>query len=185
MTPGSLKVAILTCSDRCHAGMTVDTSGPALARMVCRRLGAQVIACACVPDEIDAIRAQVERWTSPPEAPDLILTTGGTGLAPRDVTPEAIAPLLERRLPALLELARYRCYAKTPRACLSRGEAGTVGRTLVVSLPGSERGATEMLEAIVDILPHAILTLRGEPTVHEHDQRPGADAGRDAERASP
>lgn len=162
-------VAILTCSDRCHAGAAVDTSGPALARIARERLQAEVLETACVPDDIDAIRAVIRRWAGLPRPPDLILTTGGTGLAPRDVTPEAVAPLLEKRHPALLELARLRCYAKTPRAFLSRGEAGTIGRSLVINLPGSERGATDMLLAMIDILPHALLTLRGEIRDHGRD----------------
>jgi molybdenum cofactor synthesis domain-containing protein len=157
-----IRLAVLTVSDRCSRGAAVDTSGPALAEMGREKLGAQVVATACVPDEVEAIAAQLSAWATDHPRPDLILTTGGTGLAPRDLTPEATAKILQRRHPALLELARYRCFAKTPRTFLSRGEAGTIERTLIINLPGSRRGATENLEALLDILPHAIETLRGE-----------------------
>ncbi len=154
-------VAVLTISDRCWRGTTNDTSGPALAEIVTNELHGQIVAAACVPDEVEAIREQLRAWASAPKPVDLILTTGGTGLAPRDVTPEATLSVLERRHGGLLELARLRCYPASPRAFLSRGEAGTVGRTLIINLPGSPRGATECLRALLDILPHAIETLRG------------------------
>ncbi|MFA9477006.1 molybdenum cofactor biosynthesis protein B [Phycisphaerales bacterium AB-hyl4] len=156
------RVAVLTVSDRCSRGEAADTSGPALVAMARERLGADVVATACVADEVEAIGAQLRMWACEAPAPDLVLTTGGTGLAPRDVTPEATAAVLERRHEGLLELARRRCYKKTPRTYLSRGEAGTLARTLIINLPGSQRGATEMLEALLDILPHAIETLRGD-----------------------
>ena len=166
-----ISVAILTVSDRCSRGAAVDTSGPALADLVRQRLEAQVVAVDCVPDERSRIAGRIGQWARVGPRPDLILTTGGTGLAPRDVTPEATLAVLERRHSGLMELARLRCYPKTPRTFLSRGEAGTVGRTLVVNLPGSKRGATETLEALLDILPHAIETLHGEV---QDDGRPGA-----------
>jgi molybdenum cofactor synthesis domain-containing protein len=93
---------------------------------------------------------------------DLILSTGGTGLAPRDVTPEAAKRVFHREHEGLMDLSRQRCLAKTPRTFLSRGVAGTIHRTLIITLPGSPRGCAEMLEAIVDILPHAVETLRGD-----------------------
>lgn len=168
-----IRIAILTVSDRCSRGQAVDTSGPALGDMARDKLQADIVATACVPDESDRIAAQLTQWACDAARPDLILTTGGTGLAPRDLTPEATARVLQRRHPALLELARLRCYAKTPRTFLSRGEAGTIERTLVINLPGSKRGATENLEALLDILPHAIETLRGEV---QDDGRPDAAA---------
>ncbi len=167
----NLRAAILTVSDRCSVGETVDTSGPALAEIVTRRLGGRIAAAACLPDNRAPLAAQLRRWALEDPRPDLILTTGGTGLAPRDVTPEATLDVLERRHHGLMELIRRRCYEKTPRAYLSRGEAGTLGRTLIVNLPGSERGATESLEALLDVLPHAIETLRGEV---QDDGRPHA-----------
>lgn len=157
-----ITVAVLTVSDRCSKGETSDTSGPAVCAMAKAELDAQVVATAIVPDEIDQIGDQLTAWAADQPQPDLILTTGGTGLAPRDVTPEATAAVLERRHPGLLELARLRCYEITPRTFLSRGESGTIAQSLVINLPGSKRGATENLHALVDILPHAIETLRGE-----------------------
>lgn len=171
MTP--MRVAILTVSDRCSRGETLDTSGPALADLARSKLGAVIAAQACVPDERPVIAAQLRAWAGEIDAPDLILTTGGTGLAPRDVTPEATLDVLERRHSGLMELIRRRCYEKTPRAYLSRGEAGTLGRSLIINLPGSRRGASESLEALLDILPHAIETLRGQV---QDDGRPEAVA---------
>jgi molybdenum cofactor synthesis domain-containing protein len=118
-----ITVAVLTVSDRCARGEAQDASGSAVAELVQRALGAQVVAKACVPDEAPTISAQIKAWARGDVQPDLILTTGGTGLSPRDVTPEATLAVLERRHPGLLELARLRCYATTPRAYLSRGEA--------------------------------------------------------------
>ena len=167
----AISVAILTVSDRCSRGEAVDTSGPLLGKIVQQRLKAEVIATACLADDRERLAEQLRRWATDSPKPDLILTTGGTGLAPRDVTPEATLDVIERRHSGLMELMRLRCYEKTPRTFLSRGEAGTLGRCLIVNLPGSQRGASESLEAILDILPHAVETLRGEV---QDDGRPGA-----------
>lgn len=169
MTP--MRVAILTVSDRCSRGETTDESGPALERIAIASLRARIVDRACVPDETDQIASTLRAWADAAEAPDLILTTGGTGLAPRDVTPEATLEVLHRRHSGLVELVRRRCYDKTPRAYLSRAEAGTRAGSLIINLPGSTRGATESLEALLDILPHAIETLRGEV---QDDGRPDA-----------
>jgi molybdenum cofactor synthesis domain-containing protein len=158
----AIRAAVATISDRCSRGEATDTSGPALAAMLQEQLGAEVTHAACVPDERDRIAGQLRAWAVRDHDIDLVLTTGGTGLAPRDVTPEATADVIERRHDGLMELVRMRCYVKTPRAYLSRGIAGVCGRTLIINLPGSQRGATESLEALLDILPHAIETLRGE-----------------------
>lgn len=159
MTP--IRACILTLSDRCARGEREDKSGPALAAMVREKLAGEVLEAKIIPDDAPGISAALVAWARSP-APDLILTTGGTGLAPRDVTPEATLAVLERRHAGLMELVRLRCLPKTPKTYLSRGEAGTIGRTLVINLPGSPRGATECLEALLDILPHAIETLRGD-----------------------
>ena len=163
----SFTVAILTVSDRCSRGETVDTSGPALAALCRDRLGAEVVATACVPDVRALIATQLRDWATVAPRPDVILTTGGTGLGPRDVTPEATLDVLERRHAGLMELVRLRGSQQTPRAFLSRGEAGTLGRSLIVNLPGSERGATESLQALLDVLPHAVAMLRGG----DHDRQ--------------
>ncbi len=168
-----IRAAVLTVSDRCSRGETEDASGPALMAMLQERLEAEVVERACVPDEVDEIAAVFRRWAEPERGIDLVVSTGGTGLSPRDVTPEAAEMVFERRHAGLMELVRLRCYEKTPRAFLSRGVAGTVGRTLIVTLPGSVRGATESLAALVDVLPHAIETLRGDVV---DDGRPGAAA---------
>lgn len=170
---GVIRAGVLTISDRCSRGEAVDTSGPALCLVLRERLGAEIAATACLPDDKDALAACFVRWSRPEERIDLVVSTGGTGLAPRDVTPEAARAVFEREHAGLMELARLRCMAKTPRAFLSRGVAGTIGRTLILTLPGSERGATENLEALLDILPHAIETLRGEV---QDDGRPDAAA---------
>jgi len=157
-----IRAAVLTVSDRCSRGERVDGSGPALVEMLRAGLGAEIVATRVVPDERDQIAACFVEWSADPRAIDLVVSTGGTGLAPRDVTPEALRSVMQREHPGLMELARLRCLAKTPKAYLSRGIAGTIGRTLILTLPGSPRGAVENLEAIADILPHAIETLRGD-----------------------
>lgn len=157
-----IRAAILTISDRCSRGEAVDASGPALADLARERLGAEIVATACFPDQRDEIAHQLKHWSLVEPRPDLLLTTGGTGLAPRDVTPEATLDVIERRHSGLMELIRLRCYEKTSRTYLSRGEAGTLGGTLIINMPGSPRGAVESLEALLDILPHAVDTLRGD-----------------------
>lgn len=170
-----IRAAVLTISDRCSRGEAVDTSGPTLVTMLTERLGAEIVATRCLPDEQAQLAACFLEWSKAAEqgdrSIDLVLSTGGTGLAPRDVTPEAARSVFEREHSGLMELARFRCMAKTPRTFLSRGVAGTIGRTLILTLPGSPRGAGEMLEALIDILPHAIETLRGEV---QDDGRPTA-----------
>ncbi|MGA0872760.1 MAG: MogA/MoaB family molybdenum cofactor biosynthesis protein [Phycisphaerales bacterium] len=166
-----IRAAVLTASDRCSRGEAVDASGPAVAALLQGSIAAEIVASRCVPDDLEALVQAFRDWTRPDAAIDLVVSTGGTGLAPRDVTPEAARRVIEREHEGLMDLARLRCLAKTPRTFLSRGIAGTAGRTLILTLPGSPRGATEMLEAILDILPHAIETLRGEV---QDDGRPGA-----------
>lgn len=168
----SIRAAVLTVSDRCSQGITVDTSGPALVDMLRTRLHADVVDTRCLPDERDLLAACFVEWSRRQHGIDLVISTGGTGLAPRDVTPEAARSVFQREHPGLMELARLRCLAKTPRTFLSRGVAGTVGRTLILTLPGSLRASTENLDALLDILPHAIETLRGEV---QDDGRPDAN----------
>lgn len=157
----TFRVAILTVSDRCARGEATDTAGPALGARAREALDAELVATACVPDERDEIVRLIRTWATETRAPELILTTGGTGLAPRDVTPEATLAVIERRHAGIVELMRSRCGAVNPRAYLSRAEAGTIGRTFVLNLPGSERGAVESFDAVIDILPHALGVLSG------------------------
>ncbi len=166
-----IRAAVLTVSDRCSRGVTTDTSGPALCDILRAELHAEIILTKILPDETAQLAACFLDWSGPAHRIDLLLSTGGTGLAPRDVTPEAAARVIQRPHAGLMDLARLRCYAKTPRTFLSRGLAGTINQTLLITLPGSPRGATEMLEALLDILPHAVETLRGEV---QDDGRPSA-----------
>jgi len=170
----AVRCAVLTVSDRCARAAAVDESGPAVAEMLRQRLVAEVVATQCLPDERDRLAACFAEWCRAGSGIDLVVSTGGTGLSPRDVTPEAALCVIERRHDGLMELARARCGAVNARAYLSRGVAGVAGRTLIVTLPGSVRGATETLGALLDVLPHAVATLRG---TNEGDAAHGGGAG--------
>ena len=155
------RVGILTVSDRGHAGERTDTAGPDLARRLdpsCFK----VFAAKIVPDEPEAIAAQLTAW-SDTDGLDLILTTGGTGLSPRDTTPEATLAVAQRLVPGIPEAMRAAGLAITPHAMLSRGVAVIRGRTLIINLPGSPKGARENLAAVAAALPHALEKLRGSP----------------------
>jgi molybdenum cofactor synthesis domain-containing protein len=154
-----MRVAILTISDSVSRGTYTDASGPAV-RDRCAQLAWTVTAEEVFPDEATAIR---DRLISLADAGtvDLILTTGGTGIGPRDVTPEATVQACDKLLPGLSELMREEGRKKTPRAALSRAVAGVRGRVLIVNLPGSPRGAVESLDAVAELLPHALQVLSG------------------------
>jgi len=160
------QVAILTVSDRCAQGEVEDRSGPALADRVTRDLPGDVVRTACVPDEVGAISALLRQWALDDPRPHLLLTTGGTGFAVRDVTPEATLAVLERRAPGLQECIRAQGAEATPFAYLSRGEAGTLAGTLIVNLPGSPKGAMESFEAVLPLLPHALRLMRDARDPH-------------------
>jgi molybdopterin adenylyltransferase len=155
------RVGILTVSDKGHTGERVDTAGPELGRMLDPRCF-QVDAYLVVPDEPAAIAAQLTAW-SDDDGLDLILTTGGTGLSPRDNTPEATLSVAQRLVPGIPEAMRAAGLAITPHAMLSRGVAVIRGHTLIVNLPGSPKGARENLAAIAAALPHALEKLKGSP----------------------
>jgi molybdenum cofactor synthesis domain-containing protein len=167
-----MRVGILTVSDKGSRGERVDTAGPALASVIEAR-GGSVEQREIVADERALIAGRLRAWGDMGTL-DVILTTGGTGLAPRDVTPEATLDVADRLVPGLAELMRERGRASTPMASLSRSVVVTRGRTLIVNLPGSERGATESLEAILDLLPHAIELLQGEAGERHPVDAPGS-----------
>ena len=175
-----IRYAVLTVSDRCAAGEREDLGGPAVIDAMSRLFDAELIQSSIVPDEQAGITDALRAWLNGQDAIDLIFTTGGTGLASRDVTPEATIPVLERRHDALLELARRRCYDITPMTYLSRGVAGTAGQTLIINLPGSPRGVVEMIEAIADVLPHAVHTVRDE-VKDDHPKHPKPNHARNDE----
>lgn len=153
-----VRIGVLTVSDKGSRGEREDTSGAAIREMA-ETVGAEVRRYAVVPDERAKIGAALREWSDSGEI-DLLLTTGGTGLASRDVTPEATLDVLERQAPGIVELMRQEGLRHTPMAALSRAVAGTRARTLIVNLPGSERGVRESLGAILPVLTHAVETLR-------------------------
>ncbi len=156
-----LRFAILTVSDRSARGAREDRSGPALAEAV-RARGWEVAHTAILADDLPALRDTLARWADS-DAYDVILTTGGTGFAPRDVTPEATLAVVERLAPGLAEAMRAASLQITPHAMLSRAVAGIRGATLIINLPGSPKAALENLEVIAPVLPHAVSLLRGDP----------------------
>jgi molybdenum cofactor synthesis domain-containing protein len=161
-----MRVAILTVSDRSFEGTREDRGGPAVADALARLLDAvEVVERKVVPDERDDVAWNLSRLADT-DAADVVLTTGGTGLAPRDVTPQATLSVIEYEVPGLAETMRAVTRAALPAAILSRQVAGVRGKTLIVNLPGSPRGAVECLEVIAEVLPHAVATLRGEPVAH-------------------
>jgi molybdenum cofactor synthesis domain-containing protein len=156
----TIQVAVITVSDRCAAGATRDTAGPAVAEMLGHDLGARIAWTRVVPDEVDRIAAELKELCD--RRVDLVLTVGGTGISPRDVTPEATRTVIDRELPGLAEAMRASSAQVTPNALLSRAIAGIRRETLVVNLPGSLKAATENLHAILPVFSHAVKMLRGE-----------------------
>lgn len=156
------RVGILTISDRASRGEMTDESGAVLSRLVQEQMGWEVAQRAVIPDDRETIAAVLREW-SDHEDLALILTTGGTGFAPRDVTPEATRDVIEREAPGLMEAIRQAGLQSTPHAMLSRGVAGIRGRTLIVNLSGSPKAVREQFRVIAPALPHAVRLLREVP----------------------
>ena len=165
-----MRIAILTVSDRSYRGERADKSGPALVEAVLAQ-GWHVAATQILPDEQAQVSVQLAAWADTGEV-DVILTNGGTGFSPRDVTPEATAAVIERPAPGLAEAMRLASLQITPHAMLSRAMAGIRGRTLIVNLPGSPRGAVENLMVITPVLAHAVALLRDDPEAEAGHRAP-------------
>jgi molybdenum cofactor synthesis domain-containing protein len=158
--------AAITVSDKGYAGLRADKSGPLLGELL-TRLGFEVVFSTIVPDEREQIAALLCELADV-RGITLVVTTGGTGAAPRDVTPEATKEIIEREMPGLAELIRLEGYKRTPFAVLSRGVAGIRKGTLIINLAGSPKAVEEGMEILAPVLPHALEMLRGENLEHTH-----------------
>jgi molybdenum cofactor synthesis domain-containing protein len=163
-----IQAGVITVSDRCTAGVTRDTAGPAVAELLTAELGAHISWAGIVPDEFDRIVETLKDLGE--RGLDLAVTVGGTGCAPRDVTPEATRAVIEREAPGLSEAMRRESAKINNHALLQRGVCGIYQSCLIINLPGSAKGAVENLAAVVEVLPHAVKQLRG---VSVHNEEPG------------
>jgi molybdenum cofactor synthesis domain-containing protein len=165
----TVQAAVVTVSDRAARGEAADTAGPAVAERLTKDLATRVSARALVPDEAQALRERLEELVE--QRVEVVFTVGGTGMGPRDHTPEVTRSLIDREVPGMAEAMRAASLAVTPHAMLSRAVVGLCGRTLIVNLPGSEKAALENLDAILPALPHAVDEIRGRSRHPEADAR--------------
>jgi molybdopterin adenylyltransferase len=170
-----IRVAVLTVSDRVAAGMRDDAGGSVLCELL-EGAGAELVSRAVVADEREPVTAALRAMAADAE---LLLTTGGTGLGPRDVTPEATRAVLDREAPGIVEALRAASLAITPFAMLSRATAGLVGRTLVVNLPGNPKAVREEWAVLAPVLPHAVQTARGPVPDDSHSHPPSSEQSGD------
>ena len=154
-----VKVAILTASDRSFSGEREDKSGPLLEKLVAS-IGGKVLKKKILPDEKNILESELSKLADEEEF-DLICTTGGTGLSPRDHTPDATLAILDKEIPGMSEAMRYKSFSKTPHALLSRAVCGIRGKTLIINLPGSPKAIEENFDVIAPALPHAIELIQG------------------------
>jgi len=164
-----ITVAILTLSDKGSKGKRKDKSGPLIEKII-KRIGGKIASYDILPDEKSLIK---KKMLSLCNKVDLILTTGGTGLSPRDVTPEATLEVIKREIPGIPEAMRYKGLKKTPHAMISRAVAGVRGKTLIINLPGSPRAVEENLEVVLPALPHVIEKIKGSETECSRPQARG------------
>lgn len=160
--------AVITISDKGACGQRVDTSGPAVRRML-EDAGFDVIYTNIIPDEMEQIKAELIQCTDKRKI-SLVMTTGGTGFSQRDVTPEATLAVIERETRGIPEAMRYASLQITPRGCLSRSAAGIRGKTLIVNLPGSEKAAKENLAAVIGAIGHGLDMLCSDGSTEHHHQ---------------
>lgn len=169
MTADTYRIGILTLSDKGACGEREDESGSLLTELVAK-LG-HVVRYQVIADEQDKIILMLKSWVDDLHL-DIILTTGGTGLSPRDVTPQATAAVLDYQVPGMAEAMRAASLCKTPRAMLSRALVGVRQQTLIINLPGSPKAARENIEVLLPVLPHALAKLKGDPAdcaIKDHD----------------
>ena len=162
----TLRFGILTVSDRSARGERPDLSGPALVERVTAQ-GWSVVRTAVLPDDLPGLRETLTAWADEGLL-DVILTTGGTGFGPRDVTPEATELVIEREAPGLAEAMRFESLKATPHAMLSRALAGIRGNVLIINLPGSQKAAIENFQVVLPVLPHAVELLHNDPDSERH-----------------
>lgn len=155
---------VLTISDKGSQGKRIDESGAVIKEML-SSVGFEVAMYEIVPDDVEIIAGELSEWADKGNL-DIIITTGGTGLSERDVTPEATMSVLDKVVPGLAEAMRFKTFAITPMAILSRATAGIRGKCLIINLPGSPKGVRECLEVVLPAIPHAIEIIKGEVTEH-------------------